>query len=96
MKPFIKWAGGKTQLLPEIRKKYSVIDENITKYCEPFIGGGAVLFDIVQSHNFKEILINDVNVELTNTYNQIKTNCFNLLIRNFLTHDNSTENNCSA
>ena len=40
-KPFVKWAGGKTQLLPIIRKKYP---KNVEKYCEPFVGGGAVLF----------------------------------------------------
>lgn len=44
-KPFIKWVGGKTQLLPEIRQKYPQI---VTKYCEPFVGGGAVLFDVLQ------------------------------------------------
>ena len=40
-KPFIKWVGGKSQLLEEIREKYP---SDIVKYCEPFVGGGAVLF----------------------------------------------------
>ena len=44
-KPFVKWVGGKSQLLEEIRKKYP---QKIEKYCEPFVGGGAVLFDILQ------------------------------------------------
>ena len=80
MKPFIKWAGGKTQLLPEIRKKYpSELGKSITKYCEPFIGGGAVLFDILSSYELKEVRINDINKELTNTYAQIKTNITNLI-----------------
>lgn len=80
MKPFIKWAGGKTQLLPNIRNKYPIeLGENITKYCEPFIGSGAVLFDILSNYEFKEILINDINKELTNTYLQIKTNLESLL-----------------
>ncbi|MDD6000745.1 MAG: DNA adenine methylase [Bacteroidales bacterium] len=70
-KPFIKWAGGKTQLLSEIRRKYP---ERIEKYCEPFVGGGAVLFDILSTFNPKEVLINDINAELINTYHQIKTN----------------------
>ena len=70
--PFVKWAGGKTQLLPEIRKHYP---QQIKKYCEPFVGGGAVLFDVLQKCHPEEVLINDVNVELINTYAQIKNNC---------------------
>lgn len=42
-KPFLKWAGGKGQLLTEIQKYYPFADKKITKYAEPFIGGGAVL-----------------------------------------------------
>ena len=74
--PFVKWAGGKTKLLPEIRKHYP---QEIKKYCEPFVGGGAVLFDVLQKCHLEEILINDVNAELINTYAQIKNNCDNLL-----------------
>ncbi len=74
--PFVKWAGGKTQLLPEIRKHYP---HRIKKYCEPFVGGGAVLFDMLQKCRPEEVLINDVNAELINTYSQIKNSC-NLLI----------------
>ena len=68
-KPFVKWAGGKSQLLNEIRLKYPA---NIEKYCEPFVGGGAVLFDILEIYNPKKVLINDINKELINTYCQIK------------------------
>jgi len=71
-KPFIKWVGGKSQLLEEIREKYP---SKIEKYCEPFVGGGAVLFDILSKFQPKEILINDINKELINTYSQIKNNC---------------------
>lgn len=74
--PFVKWAGGKTQLLPEIRKHYP---HRIKKYCEPFVGGGAVLFDVLQTFHPNEVLINDMNAELINIYQQIKSNC-NLLI----------------
>lgn len=73
---FVKWAGGKTQLLPEIRKHYP---HRIKKYCEPFVGGGAVLFDVLQKYHPEKVLVNDVNEELINTYLQIKTDC-NLLI----------------
>lgn len=71
VKPFIKWAGGKSQLLNEIRKKYP---ENIHRYCEPFVGGGAVLFDILANFHPEEVLINDINSELINTYIQIRDN----------------------
>ncbi len=73
--PFVKWAGGKTQLLPEIRKHYPC---RIKKYCEPFVGGGAVLFDVLQKCHPEEVLINDVNSELINVYLQTKNAC-NLL-----------------
>lgn len=75
-KPFIKWAGGKSQLLNEIRAKYP---ENIDKYCEPFVGGGAVLLDVLANYRPKEVLINDINAELVNTYIQIKTNVDELI-----------------
>jgi len=74
--PFVKWAGGKSQLLPEIRTKYP---QTVIKYCEPFVGGGAVLFDVLQKCRPEKVLVNDVNEELINTYLQIKTDC-NLLI----------------
>ena len=65
LKPFVKWAGGKNQLLPNIQIKYPLwLGKNINKYCEPFVGGGAVLFDILSNYSIKEILINDINKEL--------------------------------
>ena len=75
-KPFIKWVGGKSQLLDEIREKYP---SRIEKYCEPFVGGGAVLFDVLQKSHPKQVLINDINAELINTYSQIKNNCHKLI-----------------
>ncbi|MBO4320812.1 MAG: DNA adenine methylase [Treponema sp.] len=71
-KPFVKWVGGKSQLLDEIREKYP---SRIEKYCEPFVGGGAVLFDVLSKFQPKKVLINDINKELINTYSQIKNNC---------------------
>ena len=60
-KPFIKWVGGKTQLLPEINNNLPNIN-NIETYIEPFIGGGAVMFDIVPKlHSVKNVIINDFN-----------------------------------
>ena len=75
-KPFIKWVGGKSQLLEEIRQKYP---SKIEKYCEPFVGGGAVLFDVLSRFQPNKVLINDINRELINTYSQIKNNCESLI-----------------
>lgn len=75
-KPFVKWVGGKSQLLDEIREKYP---SQIEKYCEPFVGGGAVLFDVLSKFKPKKVLINDINNELINTYKQIRDNCENLI-----------------
>ena len=67
-KPFLKWAGGKTQLLSEIEKYYPFQLGKITKYAEPYIGGGAVLFDILNKYKLEEVYISDINAELVNTY----------------------------
>jgi DNA adenine methylase len=64
-KPFLKWVGGKTQLLPELAKR---IPSNFSRYFEPFIGGGALFFHLLPE---KAVLI-DINKELTNTYKVIK------------------------
>lgn len=69
--PFIKWVGGKRQLLETISNKYP---DKVSKYCEPFVGGGCVMFDVINKLHPDEIMINDINSELINTYTQIKTN----------------------
>ena len=75
LKPFLKWAGGKNQLLNNIREAYpKELGNNINKYAEPFVGGGAVLFDILSSYNLKSIYISDINYELINTYRSIVKN----------------------
>jgi len=72
VKPFLKWAGGKGQLLKEIEHYYPFAKGNITKYAEPFVGGGAVLFDILSKYNLKEVYISDINAELINSYRIIR------------------------
>ena len=79
VKPFLKWAGGKGQLLKEIEVYYPFKNKNITKYAEPFVGGGAVLFDILNKYNLEEIYISDINKELINTYNIIRNNVNELI-----------------
>ena len=68
VKPFLKWAGGKGQLLSEIKKYYPFKDGKSTKYAEPFVGGGAVLFDILSKYDLEAVYISDINAELINTY----------------------------
>jgi len=73
LKPFIKWAGGKGQLINQISEKYpEELGKKLTKYAEPFVGGGAVLFDIINKYNLKEIYICDTNRELINSYLYIR------------------------
>lgn len=72
VKPFLKWAGGKGQLLQEIEKYYPFSDSKIKKYAEPFVGGGAVLFDILSKYDLEEIYISDTNAELINTYRIVR------------------------
>lgn len=74
-KPFLKWAGGKTQLLTTIDSFLPETfshEENIT-YIEPFVGGGAMLFFLLQKYpNIKKAVINDINPHLVNTYKVIR------------------------
>lgn len=62
--PFVKWAGGKRQLLPQIKER---MPEKYNHYYEPFVGGGAVLFGLTPDN----ARINDINKALINTYVQI-------------------------
>lgn len=72
-KPFLKWAGGKSQLVNIIRKYYPFSD-SVTKYAEPFIGGGAIFFDILNNYTLKEIYLSDINADLINCYLCIRDN----------------------
>lgn len=68
-KPFLKWAGGKGQLLAQIKNHYpDELGKRICKYAEPFVGGGAVLFDVLSNYDIDEVYISDSNAELINTY----------------------------
>ena len=73
-KPFIKWVGGKGQLLPQLEKQLpdELYEEDFT-YIEPFVGGGAMLFFMLQKFpNIKRVVINDINRNLTDAYIIIK------------------------
>ena len=62
--PFVKWAGGKRQLLSQIKER---MPEKYNNYFEPFVGGGAVAFELLP----EKALINDINKALINAYKQI-------------------------
>lgn len=72
VKPFLKWAGGKGQLLKEIEKYYPFEKGKVKKYAEPLVGGGAVLFDILSKYPLKEVYISDTNADLINTYRMVR------------------------
>jgi DNA adenine methylase len=72
-KPFLKWAGGKTQLITEIEKSlpYEITKSKFT-YIEPFVGSGAVLFWMISNFpQLEKAVINDINSDLINTYKSI-------------------------
>lgn len=74
LKPFIKWVGGKRQLIEHIEKR---LPKNINKYIEPFVGGGALFM-----HLQNEVtIINDYSSDLINAYNQIKNDPYSLMTK---------------
>lgn len=82
-KPFVKWVGGKTQLLNEIKESLprNLLQRNEVTYVEPFVGGGAVMFWILQEYpNITTAIINDINAELICTYQVIKSDVEKLII----------------
>ena len=81
IRPFVKWAGGKGKLIPQLKKFYpfELENETINKYIEPFVGGGAVLINILQKYDVKEAYAFDINLDLINAYNVIKENVEELI-----------------
>ena len=72
--PVLKWVGGKRQLLDTLRP---LLPKTISKYCEPFVGGGAMLFDLQP----KKALVNDINSDLILVYTVIRDNVDELIQR---------------
>ena len=71
--PFLKWVGGKRQLLPAIQARLPDMD-SVDRYVEPFVGGGAVLFHLLENHAFDQVHIFDLNPELILCYDTIRDN----------------------
>jgi DNA adenine methylase len=82
-KPFLKWAGGKTQLLDEIMSRLPIEmkEGKISRYIEPFIGSGAVMFELVQTYNIEDVLIWDINPELITVYQVVQNDVESLIER---------------
>lgn len=82
-KPFIKWAGGKSQLVGQLEallpKDFDT--RKYLTYIEPFVGGGAMLFYMLQAHkNIKRAIINDINKDLITCYKTVRDNPEELIL----------------
>ncbi|MEW6655054.1 MAG: DNA adenine methylase [Bacteroidota bacterium] len=80
-KPFLKWAGGKTQLLEQFVEYFPLELKNgsLKNYYEPFLGGGAVFFFIAQNYPIKKAYLSDVNEDLVLAFSVVQQNVFELI-----------------
>lgn len=80
-KPFLKWAGGKTQLLEQFVEYFpsELKDGSLKNYYEPFLGGGAVFFFIAQNYPIKKAYLSDVNEDLVLTFSVVQKNVLELI-----------------
>lgn len=69
-RPFLKYVGGKAKLLPELLPH---VPEEISTYCEPFIGGGALFFSVAAGRRFQHARLSDKNLQLIDTYRAVQT-----------------------
>ena len=76
--PFIKWVGGKRGLLEQI---FPLFPKDFNNYYEPFVGGGAVFFELYSKGLLKnkKVVLSDINQELINTYNVVKNSPYELI-----------------
>ena len=86
-KPFLKWVGGKRQLIDELLKG---MPEKISSYHEPFLGGGALFFELAGQKRFKKAYLSDLNPELINAYVVVQTKVEEL-IKSLKKHVHSKE-----
>lgn len=82
LKPFVKWVGGKSQLIEQIEKMLPTDGKKVlTKYAEPMVGGGALFFSLLSKYDFEELYISDINAELINAYQAVKNDVDNLIAK---------------
>lgn len=82
VRPFVKWVGGKSKLIPQMEQYYpkELKENKIDVYIEPFVGGGAILIDILKKYNIKKAYAFDINKNLINCYNIIKDKVESLVL----------------
>jgi len=82
VKPFLKWAGGKRQLLAQLEAHFppQLLNGEISRYVEPFVGSGALFFKVFQAYPIRECLLADINPELILVYKTIQVNVSELII----------------
>ncbi len=85
-RPFLKWAGGKGSLLPELRAEIDRLPNKFQNYFEPFIGGGALFFELLPRH----ASLSDINVELINAYRIVQDRVGELIV-DLGRHENTEE-----
>lgn len=80
-KPFIKWAGGKGSLITQLQTFFPEVLRNnkINRYIEPFLGGGAILIEVLQTYPVEEAYAFDINKDLINAYNRVKDSVESLI-----------------
>lgn len=82
VRPFVKWVGGKSKLIPQMEQYYpkELKENKIDVYIEPFVGGGAIIIDILKKYNIKKTYAFDINKNLINCYNIIKEKVESLVL----------------
>ena len=82
-RPFLKWAGGKSQLLKQYEAYFpgELKESKILHYFEPFLGGGAVFFHLTQKYAFESVWLSDINKNLIDTYRVVKPSSRALIAR---------------
>ena len=80
-KPFLKWVGGKRQLIEKFEELYpeELKQKKIKNYYEPFVGGGAVFFDVAQAYEIQNAHLYDINDELILSYRVVQQNVHKLI-----------------
>ena len=93
-KPFVKWVGGKTALIPTIERILpGNVNSGMIDYVEPFVGGGGFLFHMLTYHSFHKVYINDINAPLIDCYRMFQSDTqYNEFIQYLLSFEDMYNN----